>query len=160
MWKVLLSEREPPGARGPELHEPLRTGTGGWPGPRGQGHAGLCLPAAWEGPPGDCVRWGSKLKTVQCPWGPSSWLLGITGRGTQVPRAEGKGQLRRDSEGGILEKGYLGEGVVAEKGHLATPPPHEPAHVVGLPHPTLVFLEACYQGQGRQVRPLSPAPWA
>lgn len=36
MWKMLLSEGEPPGARSPELYEPFRTGT------CGQGHADLC----------------------------------------------------------------------------------------------------------------------
>lgn len=47
MWEVLLSEGESPGARSPELYEPLRTGT------CGQGHTGLCVPATGEGLPGE-----------------------------------------------------------------------------------------------------------
>lgn len=57
-----------------------------------------------------------------------------------------------------LEKGYLGGGLPAGKGHLATPVTPLAGHVVGQPHPALVFLEACCQGQGLRARPLSPCP--
>lgn len=50
MWKVLLSEGESPGARGPELYEPLRTGTCVLAQVLVGRGALACLPAIREGP--------------------------------------------------------------------------------------------------------------
>lgn len=82
MWKVLLSEGEPPGARSPELYEPLRTGTcvlaqvlvgrGTWP---------VFLPSG-RGPQETALDGTVDSGELQRPWLPPSWCPGITGGDT------------------------------------------------------------------------------
>lgn len=94
MWKVLLSEGEPCGARSPELHEPLRTGTCGLAQDLWAEHAGFVFLPSERGPQETVLDRTVNPRELGCPWVPSSPLPGIPG-GHIGPKS------RRDLVGGI-----------------------------------------------------------
>lgn len=144
VWEVLLSEGEPPGARSPELYEPLRAGTwlaqvlvgrGMWPPscPR-EG------PADLDGTVNARAAWfldAVKLAAWYYRWGHRS--------------QEWKGQPRRHLGFACPAPGLWRGGTWVGAACWERPPGHSlhplVGHVAGQPHAALVFLEACCQAR-------------
>lgn len=162
MWKVLLSEGEPAGARSPELYEPLGTGTCGLAQVFvGRGMlASVFLPLG--GAPGR-LRWDSKrtsCRVLGCRQ-VGSLVLQV---GTQVPRV---GQPRRHfgfacQAPGLWRRGTLVvvvvRGCLQGKATWRLPSPHWRAHVVGPATSCPCLSIGLLPGWGLQAKLLGPCP--
>lgn len=123
MWKVLLPEGESPGARSPELYEPLGTGTCVLAQvPVGRGTL-ACLPAIREGPPGDRLRRDGRLRRATASLAATELVLWYYRWGHRSQERKG-GILSLPSRPQGFGEGSSRWGMAAGKGkgHLATPP--------------------------------------
>lgn len=161
MWKVLLSEGESPGARGPELYEPLRTGTCVLAQVLVGRGALACLPAIREGPPGDCLRRGGSQESYSILVCHRVGAL-VLQVGTQVPRAEGRHFGFASPAPGLWRRGISVGGGCWERERLLghTPPPHRLAHVVRPAQPCPCLSRGLSPGAGATGKASRPVPRA